>query len=307
MKFAKNLLTVIFLFAATLSMAGQQAATYRLQPEDLIRIQVYRELEVNALLPIGKDGNVSAPFVGIVRAAGKTTSELEKDLRDLYISKLFIKDPLVSVTIERFRTIKASVGGYVGRPGVYDMRAGDTIVTLLNSGGGTSTDGRADLRKATLRRAGSRELIPIDLYSLIIKGDTSQNYEIEDGDELTVPEETRNRIIVAGQIKNAGAIPYKEPMRLYDVIEQAGGEVPYRSKFSKVQVLRELSGKPGSYLQIEANIVNFLKRGDASQNILLMPGDIVYIPDSGNLDFQQVQQVANIFYILNSFGVKIFN
>ncbi len=286
--------------------ATAQEGTYRLQPEDVIRIQIYNDQQIAALVPVGRDGNISAPFIGIVRAQGKTTAELEADLREEYIKKLRLRDPIVSVTMEKYRPVRASVGGFVNRAGTFEVRPGDTLLSLLNMGGGTVVD-RADLRRATLRHAGSPELIPIDLYAMLIRGDTSQNYTVQDGDELIVPEETKLRVIVAGNVTAPGTYPYKEPMTAYDAISLARGPVAYRSKLSKTLIIREQPGQPGNYLRMEVDLVKFVRRGDSTQNVALMPGDIVWVPDSGNLDFTQVNAVANILYILDRAGIRILN
>lgn len=291
------------LLFATAALA--QNGPYRLKPEDVIRIQVYKEADILVVVPVGDDGNISAPFVGTVRAQGRTTSELEEELRQLYITKLGLRDPIVSVTIDKYRVIEASVGGIVVRPGTYVMRPGDSVMTLLNKGGGVILDGPADLRRATLRRAGSKELIPIDLHAMLMRGDTSQNLPIEDGDELTIPEDTKSKVVVWGRVQAPGSYPYKEPMTVMDALAMARGEVIGKSKFSKVMVVREQVGSPGNYLRIECDIVRFLNKGDNKQNIALMPGDLVYVPDAGNIDFNVVNSIANLIFILDRIGLKI--
>src|SRR5437588_5156090 len=130
--------TVFFLTLLSLlsAVAVAQEGTYRLLPQDVIRIQVYNEPQINSVLPIGKDGNISAPYVGLVHAAGRTTSELEAELSGKYEEVLRIRNPHVSVTIEQFRPIRASVGGMVNQPGAYEFKPGDTVLTLLNKGAG---------------------------------------------------------------------------------------------------------------------------------------------------------------------------
>lgn len=292
------LCTTLCLLTALAS--AQSTPEYRLQPEDVIRVMVYNEQQINALLPVGVDGNVSVPFVGLIKVQGKTTYELEQELTVEYSKRLKLRDPKVSVTIERFRLIRATVGGFVGNPGIYEMRPGDTVLSLLNRGGGAVPD-RADLRRATIRRAGTKELIPLDLYSMLIMGDASQNYAVEDGDELTIPEETRNRVLVMGTVANPGTYPYKEPMRLMDAISLSRGEVPNRSKLSEVMVIRELPGQPGKYLRIQANLVNFVKKGDATQNIALLPGDLVYVPSTKTPDYRVIGDIASTFFYINRF------
>lgn len=279
----------------------RREGAYRLQPEDIVRIQVFGQPQIGSDVPVARDGNISAPFVGTLRASGKTTAELEADLYELYVKRLKLRNPIVSVTISRFRELRASVGGFVNRPGQYPIRDGDTLIGLLTQGGGPIPD-RADLRRATLRRAGTSELIPIDLYAMLIRGDTSQNYEIEDGDELSVPEETINRVIVLGAVQRQGYYPYKEPMTLADAIALAGGEIPRQSRFSRTEIIRRQVGDPSKFIRIRADFVAFVKRGDSTQNVVLQPGDTIVVPQTNTPDLQQINGIVNTIFIFNSLG-----
>ncbi len=298
----------MLVFSMTLAFAqAQNSGTYRLQPEDIIRIRVFNEAQLESgPIPVGRDGNITAPFVGIVKAEGKTTTELEADLRELYIQRIKLRDPIVSVMIESYRRIRVTVGGFVARPGQYDVRPGDTIKTLLDLGGSVPTDGRADLRRSVLQRKGSSELIPIDLYSMIVMGDTTQNYELQDGDQLTIPEEVRNRITVIGRVQQPGVIQYRESMRVVEAIQQAGGEITRVSKMSKVVVIRQMRGRPNEYQRIQVDLVGFWARGDSRQNIVLEAGDYIYVPDAGNLDLNFINTLANGIFILERLGINIF-
>lgn len=293
------LIVAWMLICAALGVAQGTEGTYRLQPEDVLRIQVYNEVQINVLVTVGRDGNVSAPFVGIIRAQGRTTSELEAELVTEYQKKLRLRDPKVSVTIERFRELFATIGGMVLRPGRVPIRPGDTIATLISQGN-PDLD-RADLRRATLRRANSVEQIPVDLYSLLYRGDTSQNYALEDGDELIIPENPRNRIYVLGTVQAQGAFPYKEPMRVMDALALARGEVQRESFLSRVKVLREQPGFPGQYVEIKANLVRFLNNGDYAQNVLLQPGDIVYVPRTKTPNLNEISAAVNSAFFIDRF------
>lgn len=268
---------------------------YHLQPEDVVRILVYNEQQAGVDVPVGKDGYISAPFVGMVKVLGKTTGEVETVLVDAYRQKIGIRNPRVSVTIIKYRTLKGSVGGFVNRPGQYEIRPGDTLVSLLNQGGGPVAD-RADLRRATFRRLNSNELIPVDLYAMLIKGDTSQNYKLEDGDELNIPEETNLRISVQGAVSQPGTYSYKEPMTLADAISLARGEVRQRSKFSEVLIIRELKGQPGQFLRIKADYVKFIRQGDSTQNISLLPGDLIFVPETKTPDLSLIGNIISTFF-----------
>ncbi len=309
-KMRKIASVVILAVVMMVSAFAQDEGVYRLQPEDIIRIQIYNEQQVSAEVQVGRDGNISAPFIGTIRAEGKTTALLEADLALEYTKKLRLRDPRVSVIIIRFRQLFATVVGAVNRPGKFEIRQGDTIKSLIGNGGGVFTEGRAELRRATLQRAGSKELIPVDLYSLIVKGDLTQDYELFDGDIFTVPEDTRNRVMVLGAVQSPGQYPFRDQMTLADAISLARGDIQFRSKMSETLVIREKPGLPGEYDRIKANYVNFISKGDSSQNIVLRPGDIVFIPDtktpSGGRIGEIAQAAANALFILDRFGINIF-
>lgn len=299
------------LLAIVTSALAQTNTTYRLKPEDVIRIQVYEEQQVIAVVPVGQDGNVTAPFVGVMRAEGLTTGELEAALVKEYERKLRIRNPKVSVTIERFRPLRASVVGMVNRPGVYDVRPTDTILDLIGYGGGAIFNGEkvGDLRRATLRRRGSEESIPIDLNAMLKFSDLSQNFTVEDGDVLTVPEDTSRRVTVFGRVNRLGALPYVDGMTLADAIAQAAGEVEYRGNLSKIVISRKNAARPGEFDRIVADFNRFLRKNDTTQNVVLQPGDIIYVPDSNAPDLNRLNQiinsVANGLFILDRFGLGI--
>lgn len=290
-------------FAAAQATNVPQSST--LQPEDMLQIQVFNMPALTTTTPVGKDGYVSAPFVGLLKAKGLTTNELADEIAQLLKKKLYLRDPIVSVVVTTYRELRATVGGAVARPGVYVIRPGDTLMSLINQGGGPIPD-QSDLRRATLRHAGSNEYIPIDVYALINRADLSQNYVLQDGDELNIPTEGNNRILILGALQQPGAYPYHEPMTLADAISLAHGEIPYRTRFSQCQIFRQKVGQPGQYVKIRADFTRFIHNGDVQQNIVLQPGDLVYIPQTNSPDLTQVGQLASVFYFANAFAVTAF-
>lgn len=133
---------------------------------------------------------------------------------------------------------------------------------------------------------------------MLYRNDTSQNYELKDGDQLSIPEGLNLFIKVQGKVQAPGLYPYKEPMTLADAISQARGEVVGRSRLSKTLVIRQKPGQPGQYTYINADYVKFIRKGDITQNIELQPGDLIYVPETNTPDFQQITSLANVFFIL---------
>lgn len=304
------LATIVFLLSSMAAIAQTTPVNYKIHVDDVLRIQVYGEAQVNVEVPVSADGYVSAPFVGSLKAEGRTTSDLEKDLVALYQAKLRIREPKVSVTFAVIHAYRAFIGGAVNRPGQYQFRPGDTILSLVHQGGDPLSDGQSEEHRAYLTRKGSDESIPIDLFAMLRKGDLSQNYELQDGDDLEIPP-ANNLINVAGFVQRPGPIVYREPMTLADAISGAGGEIPTKSRMSKVTILRQRTGAPGQYQLIKADFVRYVK-GDATQNIELQPKDFIYVPATNTPDLNTVANTINAAFLFQNFlrggflGFKLF-
>lgn len=273
--------------------------TYRLKIEDVILIAVFNEQQLTAQVAVGRDGNITAPFVGIIRAVGKTTSELEAELAEEFKRRLRLRDPKVSVIIQQFRPIRVTITGAVVNPGSEAFRPTDTVLTAIAAAGGVA--GTGDQRRVTLRRAGSRELIPIDLQAMIQYGDMSQNFTVQDGDEIIVPEDTRNRVLVLGPVVQPGFYPWRETLTAADALSLARGEIINRTKLSKTAILRLRPGDDQNYFRIEVDLARFFNRGDSSQNVRLMPGDVVVFSTTDAPDWDRIGSIANSLFVLDRF------
>lgn len=295
--------SILFLLCCITALAqdAQTSKTYKISVDDILRIQLYGENQVAAEVPVGEDGNVTAPFVGSVHVEGRTPSEVEAELTEAYKARLRLRDPKVAVTISQFHPRRAFIGGAVRNPGQYLFRPGDTLLTLIHQAG-DPVEGSADWRRAVLYRKNSPEGIPVDLFSMLRRGDLSQNYQLEEGDKLEVPIDTTSQIKVLGYIQRPGLLPYREPMTLVDAISAAGGEISGRSKMSEIRIIREVPGAPGTYQEIRPNIVNFWMKGDATQNVELKPGDLIYVPSVkfGTQDLATVSSLVNSAFFIDS-------
>ncbi len=301
-KFVSVILTILVLVCGAFAQARSESGekVYRLRQQDLIRIQVFNQQQVSGEFEVGEDGNVTVPFGGIVKAEGRTIPELEKDLYDVYVKRLKLRDPIVSVTIVKYRPSLVFINGFVSRPSAIQIRPGDTVLTVIAQAGGIIKE-RADSRRCRLKRKAWNEEIPLDLYSLTELGDLSQNYVLEDGDTIEVPELENNLVTVLGAIQRPGAFPYREAMAVSDAIGLAGGEIPYRSRFSKTRILRR-DIRRNQVQVINCDFVAFMTKNDFSQNVKLQPGDVVFIPTSNSPDLTQVNALINTAFILQTFG-----
>ncbi len=340
--------------------------TYILGPGDQIEISIFGEPDLSRTSTIKPDGTIALALVNEVKAAGKTTAQLEVELTRMY-SK-YLKTPSVAVIVKEFRIdrvyllgqvskpgdyqlrpnvgvfeLLASAGGptnradlagavvirgkaetikidlfaslaknktpdvklqagdvlfipetdlrivvlgEVGRPGPYDLLAGQHVTDLLAAAGGVTT--KASLPKAFLMRNNNQ--IPVDLKR-VLAGDVAANMAIQPGDMLVVPE-SQDRVVVIGAVNKPGRYDLSENMTLFDALALAGGPTA-KGNLGGVQVVR-LEGGKAKAIAVKADKV--MEGKDAAQNLKLQNGDLVYVPQGG----------YNLFDILNDVGVLKF-
>jgi polysaccharide biosynthesis/export protein len=79
-----------------------------------------------------------------------------------------------------------------------------------------------------------------------------------------------------GQIKNPQAVPYREGMRVLDLVLALGGLTDYAAG-NRAKLMRQ-DGSRQQQLRVKLN--DLLNRGDMRQNLELKPGDVLIVPSS---------------------------
>ena len=176
--------------ASTTTTARAATATvdttndYRIGPEDLLDISVWKNPELSRTVPVRPDGKVSIPLVNDIQAEGLTPGELREQLS----AKLaeFIPAPEVSVIVREVHSIKVAVVGSVRTPGRYALRSSATVLDLIALAQGF-TDFAARDRIVVLRqRNGQTRRIPFN-FGRAAEGDDRANIPVEPGDIIVVP------------------------------------------------------------------------------------------------------------------------
>lgn len=242
---------------------------YVIGAEDVLQISVWGnpELSITAV-PVRPDGKVSAPLVGDVQASGLTPNQLQEKLAEKI--KEFVQNPHVTVIVSGINSYKVYAMGNGVRSGAVSLKTSTTLLQFLAIAGLTE---RADLQNAYLLR--NKERIGVDFYKLWVKGDISQSVLLVPGDIIFVPDDFEKRINLVGQVRTPQVINYKEGLTVVDVVLIAGGVTEFASANSTV-VMRK-SGKEIKEIKVRLNDV--LKKGDISQNVVLLPGDTVIVPE----------------------------
>ena len=174
-----------------LSLAGIQLShaaasqEYRINPEDVLEISVWKEEDLQKTVTVRPDGGITLPLVGNQQAAGKTTSELQADLTEAIDE--FIPDPVVTVSVAEIRGYKVYITGQVTQPGEYLMGSYiDVLQALTMAGGVTAFADQNDIR--IIRRQGGRTETLKFNYAQVQKGrNLEQNIVLKAGDTIVVP------------------------------------------------------------------------------------------------------------------------
>src|ERR1700676_2872432 len=83
-------------------LRAQLNAPYLLASGDRLRVIVFGQDNLSNSFSVDGAGNVSLPLIGLVKASGLTTAEVERDV-EARLRKAFRRDPRVSIEVEAFR------------------------------------------------------------------------------------------------------------------------------------------------------------------------------------------------------------
>jgi polysaccharide export outer membrane protein len=193
------------------------SSDYIIGPGDEIHVQLYGKTNFSKDLIVNRDGQVSFPELGPISVAGLTFREM-KDLLGREVENRMIGVD-VSVSMGRLRSIRIFVLGDVFSPGSYTVSGLSTLTNALFASGGVQKIG--SLRRVQLKRGGN-VVTEMDLYDLLIKGDTSDDARLMPGDVLFVPT-VGPLAAVAGEVLRPAIYELNGPMTVRELIDLAGG------------------------------------------------------------------------------------
>lgn len=173
-----------------LTSARPGDAAYVIGAGDQLGISVYRAPELSVpTLPVRPDGRISMPLIPDIIAAGKTPTQLGKELEDRL--KEYVQDPIVTVMVTGFvgpfeRQVK--VLGEATEPAAIPYRDGMTVLDVMIATRGLTRYASGNSAVIVRRAGDQQETIRVRLNDLIKDGDICQNVEMRPGDTLIIPQ-----------------------------------------------------------------------------------------------------------------------
>ncbi len=107
---------------------------YRLGASDQVRVTVFNDPRLTGDFRVSDAGTLALPLIGTVRAAGRTTPEVERAIESEMKTKNLFRDPNVAVEVLNYRPI--FVLGMVERGGQFPYQPGMTALTAVAVAGG---------------------------------------------------------------------------------------------------------------------------------------------------------------------------
>ena len=166
--------------AAAPAVADQE---YRIGPQDVLQIDVWKEPEITRTIPVRPDGKISLPLLHDVQAAGLTAMQLAVNIRD-GLTK-YLNSPQVTVTVTQINSRRVFVTGEVNKSGALPLLPGMTALQALATSGGFTQFAKEKAIYILRTENGKQVKLPYN-YKDVLKG-TKEDVPLQAGDVIVVP------------------------------------------------------------------------------------------------------------------------
>lgn len=243
-------------------------ADYVLGPGDQLNVQLFGSQNRNLKLTVGRDGRINFPELGPIAVGGQTFSRVAASIEDR-VSRQMI-GVRASVGMVDTRSIRVFVTGEAMRPGTYTVSGLSTITSALYASGGVKPSG--SLRDVQLKRSGA-VVRRLDLYDLLLRGDTTDDAKLLPGDVVFIPAVTAT-VAVDGAVHRPAIYEIRGTTTVDDVVGLAGG-LTSEGDASRAAVVRVDDSRRRVVVNVpldtEAGRAELVRNGDSVRVLKLRP------------------------------------
>ena len=283
-------------------MDEEPALAAQIYPGDIISlVMISAEREVEPNLRVDERGVVHIPLAGDVEVAGVSLVEAEQRLETAL--RQYDRTIRVSILMTEPRGQMATIVGAVNEPGRVEVSGGMRLADLVAHAGGALASEESntafsggDLNAARLVRNG--QALPVAVH-LALTGDLRHNVRIRPGDVLYVPLALQRLVTVIGQVETPSVMVYRPGVRITQALAIAGG-ITRDGDQGDVRVIRGDVEHPRIYQAGLSDIVD-----GRSPDVVLAPGDIVYVSSAGHADMRDVMNSISAILSLGTTGAII--
>lgn len=197
--------------------AGSVPPGYVLGPGDALLVQLFGAQNRVYRLLVDREGKIAFPEIGPISVVGKTFESANSAIAERVSTQLI--GVRASVSMAETRAIQVFVAGDVRAPGSYTISGLSTVLSALYVAGGISE--RGSLRNVQVKRGGAL-VGSLDLYDLLLRGDSGGDLPLRSGDVVFVPP-IGMTVAVDGSVRRPAIYELKARSSLQSVVALAGG------------------------------------------------------------------------------------
>lgn len=159
--------------------------SYRLGPEDVVKISVWKDEHLTQEVVVRPDGMLSFPLVGDIPAAGRTVEDVRLEL----VKRLnrFMPNPHVSVLATKILSYKIYVIGRVNKPGEFLVGHHTDVLQALSLAGGLTPFAAENDIKVMRREHEDQKTFQFRYGDIRNGKQLQQNILLQRGDVVVVP------------------------------------------------------------------------------------------------------------------------
>jgi polysaccharide export outer membrane protein len=235
---------------------------------DQLSVQLFGSQNRTLRLQVGRDGRVAFPGLGPINVGGRTFDSVATDIEQRVSQQMI--GVRASVSMGETRSIRVFVVGEANRPGTYTVSGLATITSALYASGGVKPIG--SLRDVQLKRGGA-VVRRLDLYDLLLRGDTSDDAKLLPGDVIFIPP-VATTVAVDGEVQRPAIYEIKGATTLDDIVQLAGG-LTTEADSSRVALVRVNEARQRVVVDVPLDSASgrseLLRRGDSIRVLRLLP------------------------------------
>lgn len=208
--------------------------SYILGAGDVVDIGLVGRGDFGSRARVNTDGMILLPYVGKIKAEGRTVLEFAEDVRQALIKGGFFADPVVRADVVGVASRYVTVLGAVGSPGLMPLDRNYRLSEVLAKVGGRSANG-ADY--VLLTRAAGGESLRLPITGLA-SGGADQDPVVASGDKIFIPSIENEVFYISGQVNTPGSFPVTSGLTFRMAIAKGGG-VGENGSEKKLKVVRK--------------------------------------------------------------------